>query len=405
MLKIFFYIKTEKVKQNGESPIYAKVVLGNQKITISTGKYISLERWTFTNKLRNVLKLEQEKVLKKSLEIFSLNMIRKYNEISEINPNINLSILKDEVSGKSKKTSSVQILDIFEKHNSDFAKKTMAGERATASLQKYNRSADLMRNFIKKTYGTDDIDIEQINSSFIYNLESYLKYESTFKDIVGIKNNSVVKYFKNFKTMCNYAIKLDLITKNPFNCYDGKLKVKDATFLSLEELNLIESKEFKIERLEKVKNIFLFSCYTGYAPIDACKLTPSNLIKDSTGIFWIKTDRIKTGIRANVPILPKTQKIIDKYSGQYPTLLPKLSNQKMNAYLKEIAEICGIEKKLTWYVARHTFATTVTLGNGIKIENVSAMMGHTNIKQTQHYAKVLDSSIMEDMSKIFEKFK
>lgn len=132
----------------------------------------------------------------------------------------------------------------------------MAGERASASLQKYNRSADLMRNFIKKTYGTDDIDIEQINSAFIYNLESYLKYESTFKDIVGIKNNSVVKYFKNFKTMCNYAIKLDLINKNPFNCYDGKLKVKDATFLSLEELNLIESKEYKIERLEKVKNIF-----------------------------------------------------------------------------------------------------------------------------------------------------
>ncbi|QBZ98852.1 site-specific integrase [Flavobacterium sangjuense] len=405
MLKVFFYIKTDKVKANGEAPIYAKVTLGNQKTTLSTGKDISPERWMFTNKLRNVLKLEQEKVLKKSLELFSLNLNKKFNEIYEIDPNVDLSLLKDEISGKIKSRKSILILDIFEKHNTDFARKVNNDERAAASLQKYKRSSDLMKNFIKKTYGKENFEFDEVNGAFIHNLESYLKYESEFKGIIGIKNNSVVKYFTNFKTMINFGIKINLIDKNPFVKYEGKLKVRDATFLTTDELNLIESKTFSSIRLENVKNIFLFSCYTGYAPIDACSLKLSNLIQDNNGMFWIKTDRVKTGVRANVPVLPPAQKIIDKYKDSEVGLIPKLSNQKMNAYLKEIADLCGIEKNLTWYVARHTFATTVTLGNGIKIENVSAMMGHTNIKQTQHYAKVLDSSVMQDMHKLMEKFK
>ena len=404
MLKIIFYIKSEKINLNGESPIFAKITLGNQRTTMSTGKAISAERWNATQRLRAILKLEKEKVLKKSLELFQLNIEKKYNNLINVTDDVTIAMLKDEVSEVPKNFKKVQLLDVFEKHNAEFVKRVNSGERSAASLQKYRRSAELLKNFIRKTYGVSNIDIDKINSAFIYNLETYLKFESEFKGVVGIKNNSVVKYFKNFKTICNYGIKMELIDKNPFNVYNGKLKVKDATFLSTEELNLIESKTFAVERLEKVKNMFLFSCYTGYAPIDACNLTSSNLIQDSNGLFWIKTDRAKTGIRANVPVLPPTQKIIDKYKDSETGLIPKLSNQKMNAYLKEIADLCGIEKKLTWYVARHTFATTVTLGNGIKIENVSSMMGHTNIKQTQHYAKVLDSSIMDDMSKLMTKF-
>jgi integrase len=130
-----------------------------------------------------------------------------------------------------------------------------------------------------------------------------------------------------------------------------------------------------------------------------------NLIEDAEGNQWIKTDRQKTGTRANVPLLDPCKKIIEKYAGKSDHLIPKLSNQKMNSYLKEIADHCKIKKHLTWYVARHTFATTVTLGNGIKIENVSAMMGHSSIKQTQHYAKVLDANVMEDMKKLMHKYK
>jgi integrase len=296
------------------------------------------------------------------------------------------------------------LLELFEIHNSHFLKLVTSGERAKASYQKYERSKDLIRIFLKKKYGVTDIDINDVTSSVIYNLESFLKFESEYKDVVGIKNNSVVKYFKNFKTVCNYAIKMDLIERNPFKKYDGKLNITEATFLTEEELNRIESKTFSVDRLEKVKDIFLFSCYTGYAPVDAQKLTSANIILDSKKELWIKTERQKTKIKANVPVLPQTLKIIQKYQYSEIGLIPKLSNQKMNAYLKEIADIIGLNKKLTWYVARHTFATTVTLGNGIKIENVSAMLGHTTIKQTQHYAKVLDNNVMDDMQKLKEKY-
>jgi integrase len=197
---------------------------------------------------------------------------------------------------------------------------------------------------------------------------------------------------------------MGLLDKNPFMVYDGKLNVKDATFLTQHELNAIEEKLIGNERLQKVRDIFLFSCYTGYAPVDACALTKDNLYEDSSHDLWILTHRAKTAIKANVPVLPPVLKIITKYENQQEGLIPKISNQKMNAYLKEIADICNINKHLTWYVARHTFATTVALGNGVRIENLSAMMGHTNIKQTQHYAKVMDVNVKENMDKLKKRF-
>ena len=387
-----------------ECPLYAKLILAGKTLAISIGKYITVERWETTNKLRNPIKSEKEKVLKQSLDLFQLKVEKSYNELSRLNSVVDLNDIKNEISGK-KKDETVYLLSVFDKHNEDFKLKVKINERSSASLQKYMRSKDLIGAFLKKKYNLIDIDVDKVNSAFIYNLESYLKYDSAYKGVIGIKNNSVVKYFKNFKTVCNYGIKMDLLSKNSFNRYDGKLNIKEAIFMTQLELDKIENKTFSIQRLEKVKDIFLFSCYTGYAPIDACNLKSDNLIEDNIGNQWIKSERQKTGIRANVPMLPKTKKIIDKYNGLQVGLIPKLSNQKMNSYLKEIADACEINKHLTWYVARHTFATTVTLGNGIKIENVSAMMGHTNIKQTQYYAKVLDANVMEDMSKLMEKFK
>ena len=404
MIKVLFFIKNSKVKLTGEAPIYAKLTLENETTVVSTGKNISLERWENTNKLRLNLRSEKEKVLKQSLELFQLKIEQIYLTLLKSNPDFSLNDVKNILKGNDL-GSKTFLLDIFKKHNEDFRRKVLINEKSKASLQKYNRSKDLIGAFLRKKYGKDDIEIEKVNNAFIYNLESYLKYESQYKGIVGIKNNSVVKYFKNFKTVCNYGIKMELIDKNPFANYDGKLKVTEAVFLSQEELNKIENLNLTNTRLDRVRDIFLFSCYTGYAPVDACKLTKDNIILDNDGNPWIKTERTKTKIKANVPLLPITQKIIDKYDGYQYTLLPKLSNQKMNAYLKEIADLCDLKKNLTWYASRHTFATTVTLGNGLKIENVSAMMGHSSIKQTQHYAKVLDSSVMNDMQKLMSKYK
>lgn len=406
MLKVLFYQKSDKVNKAGESPIFARLNYNNKNVSMSTGQAISKERWTSTNNLRNQLKIEKEIVIKNLLDLFQLNAAKKFTELFRIDPEVNLQLLKAELTGKVKidQPQGPTIIEIMDTYILFFNKRVKSGERAPASLQKYKRAKDLLFNFITVTYKKEDMPAFELSSSFVFKLEQFLKYESSFKDQTGIKNNSVVKYMKMYKTACNYAIKMDLIIKNPFNIYDGRLSVKDAVFLTQQELNAIENKIFPTPRLEKVKDIFLFSCYTGYAPVDALELTERNLSEDSNGNLWIMTSRAKTAIRANVPILPTVEKIISKYKNQQKGLIPKISNQKMNAYLKEIADVCGINKHLTWYVARHTFATTITLGNGVRLENVSAMMGHTNTKQTQHYAKVLDVNIMEDMAKLKSKF-
>lgn len=405
MLKVIFYLKAGKFNKSGESPIYARISYKKQSITMAAGKSILKQRWQFTDNLRSVLKLEKEKVIKNTLDLFLLGMEKKFNELLKIDQDFSLQLLKDEFKGETAvKEDCVSIIEIMNRHNEFFKRKVDAGERSKASYQKYERAKDLLITFMTKQYGIQDISLPEVNSAYVYNLEAFLKYDSSFKGKTGIQNNSVVKYMRMYKTACKYSIRMGIIDKDPFNVYDGKLHVTDATFLTQEELNLIENKKFSVKRLEKVKDVFLFSCYTGYAPVDAANLTSHNISSDGNDNLWIMTNRAKTAIRANVPILPPTLAIINKYRNMQIGLIPKLSNQKMNAYLKEIADLCGIDKHLTWYVARHTFATTVTLGNGIRIENVSAMMGHTNIKQTQHYAKVLDKNIMEDMSKLKQKY-
>jgi site-specific recombinase XerD len=405
MIKTFFYLKTDKQNNQGESPIYAKIKLQGKTTTLSTGKFISKERWHFTNKLRNSLRLNTEKNCKSAIDLLDNKIESIYFELSRNNPDTTLSDVKNKLNGKFSQMGDLDILKLFKKHNEYFKKKFETGERSKATLQKYSRAKDLLSNYIKKKHGKTSFSINDIDNQFIYNLESFLKYESSFNYKVGISHNSVVKYFQCFKTVCYYGIKRSLIITNPFLPYEEKLVIKEAVFLTKDELEKIEAKEFSTDRLNRVKDIFLFSCYTGYAPVDVQKLTKKHVIKDSEDAYWIKTNRAKTNVKANVSILPPVKRIIAKYAlFDGDKLLPKISNQKINEYLKEIADLCQIDKKLTHYVARHTFATTITLGNGVSIENVSKMMGHTTIRMTQHYAKVLDSNVKKDMDELSLKF-
>ena len=404
MLKTNFYIKADKAKLNGECPIYAKVNYNRKTITLSTGRYINPDRWKFTDNLRKPVKIQNEKVIKEYLEIFRIKIEKIYYDIQKKELDLTIEEFKSIILGKSPVNKIPHIVELIDIHNEHFSKLVAINERSKASLQKYERIKELIIQFNKKYYNCTDLPISKINGSYVFNFENFLKFESNHNGVIGIKNNTIVKYFNNLKTILNYGIKMDIVDKNPFNKYDGKISVSDATFLTVEELQRIEQKTFTIERLDKVKDIFLFSCYTGYAPVDACKLTSENVIVDADNTSWIITTRQKTGTRSNVPVLPPVLRIIEKYKSKENTLIPSISNQKMNAYLKEIADLVGITKNLTWYVARHTFATTVTLGNGVRLENVSSMLGHTVIKQTQHYAKVLDVNVMKDMKKLKDMF-
>lgn len=406
MIKQIFYLKSDRSVNRNEYPIYLKLTYKGQSTTLSTGKCISKERWTSTYHLRAPLRVKEEKTCKLVLDRIEEELELIYINLHKSRKQLNVNDIKNYYLGKSIDEKDKDIISIFKVHNKNFKLKVKHGERSKASLQKYERAQSLIENFLNDKMNKKNYQAKNIDSSFVLKLEDYLKHESIYKGKIGIGHNSVVKYFKTFKTVCNYGIKMNLINENPFNCYEGKLKIKEAVFLTKKELERIENKKIDNERLNRVRDIFIFSTYTSYAPIDVHSLTTENLITDSSGCLWLKTNRAKTNIKSNVPVLSPVKRIIDKYAGLYgEKLLPPLSNQKMNAYLKEIADICGINKKLTHYVARHTFATTVTLGNGIAIENVSSMMGHTKLSTTQHYAKVLDQNVKNDMEKLNQKYK
>lgn len=220
-----------------------------------------------------------------------------------------------------------------------------------------------------------------------------------------MENNGVMKHLERFRKMIRLAVKLAWMDKNPFEFFKLKMQKFDRGYLSNEELLAIEQKEFNIQRIQYAKDLFVFSCYTGMAYIDVIQLTPHNIILGMDGNHWIKTIREKTDTSVNVPILPKAALIIEKYRNNprsiaRGTLFPVISNQKLNSYLKEIADLCKIESHLTFHLARHTFATSITLSNGVPIETVSKMLGHTTIRTTQIYAKVVEQKVSQDMAKL-----
>ena len=239
----------------------------------------------------------------------------------------------------------------------------------------------------------------EINGEFVRAFEFYLKTEKE------CQQNTVIRYMKCLKKITNLALANEWIAKDPFIGIKFHEKEVIREFLTLEELQTIYQKEFTVERIVLVRDIFIFAAFTGLAFIDVQQLSPEHLVRDDNGNLWIRKPRQKTKNMCNIPLLDIPQEILKKYENhpfrhKKGTLLPVPCNQKMNSYLKEIADLCNIQKKLTTHTARHSYATSVCLANGVSIENVAKMLGHSNIKMTQHYAKVLDRSIMKVMCNV-----
>jgi len=261
--------------------------------------------------------------------------------------------------------------------------------------------------FLKEEYGIEDIKLKKLNYRFISDFEQYLrKYRPSTR--TKCTNNGAMKHMERLKKISRLAVRLDWIAKDPFENYKLRFEKTEREYLTKRELSLIEETRFTKEGVEKCKDIFLFSCYTGLSYIDVKALTPDHLLKGIDGNEWLFTKRIKTDEKLKIPLLPQAKEIIKKYEDSperkvMKVLLPVYSNQKVNYYLKEICKTCKIYKKVTFHTARHTFATTVTLSNGVPIETVSKMLGHTKLTTTQIYARVLEKKVGEDMRKLVEK--
>jgi site-specific recombinase XerD len=399
-VNFLFFIKRSKLLRNGEAAIYLRIKVGASEAEISTLKSAKPEMWS-SAKQGATGKSEEARDINRYLEHLKRQLMMFINEMRDEGKEITARALKNAMTGKSEEERS--ILSVFRNHN-DGVKKLVGKDFAAATHQRYETCMMHIKDYIKEKYRANDLNLNRIDPDFIRGFELYLKSTR------NCGHNSAMKYIKNFKKIVKIALGNGWMKNDPFVNIRFKLKKVERPFLTEEEISIIMNKDFHCDRLRQVADIFIFGCFTGYAYSDLKHLTTENMVRDENGQMWIHAKRQKTKMVSHVPLLPPAQKIILKYK-RHPhciknnVLLPVLSNQKLNAYLKEVADLCGINKVLSTHIARHTFATTVTLNNDIPIESVSKMLGHSTITMTQNYAKMLDKKVGNDMKKVMDKFK
>ncbi|MBJ7882644.1 site-specific integrase [Gelidibacter salicanalis] len=399
-LSLLFYIKKSKADEHGKANIYLRITLDGRRAECSIHRKIHSSEWNPKTQLalgNSMVAQEINRelgVIKNKIYSIQHQFQREEKEYTAID-------LRDAYLGKDK--TQKMLLEIFHEHNTE-VESLIGKDFAAGTAERYRTCKKHVASFIKTKYKKNDIPVQDIDHKFITGLEYYLK--TTRK----CAHNSAIKYITNFKKIIRIAHANDWIDKDPFLHWKAKLKIVDREFLTEQEIQKIINLDLKMERLDQVRDIFIFCCFTGLAYADVKKLNRGDISVGADGEEWVKTKRSKTDTRSNIPILPIAKTIIEKYKDnellkEKDLVLPVLSNQKMNAYIKEIANLCGITKNLTFHLARHTFATTVTLTNGVPIESVSKMLGHTNLKTTQHYAKILDMKVSKDMAILRSKFK
>ncbi|MFT7592195.1 MAG: site-specific recombinase XerD [bacterium] len=328
------------------------------------------------------------------LETMRNKAYQGFTELSREYDDITPHMVRDYIQGVHG-GSSRTLIDIWQEHNEEI-KRTIGKEFSYSLWQKHNTAINHYKDFLRVKYRMSDMPIKQIKYNVIREFFEFLL------DDKGLKYNTSIKFLQLMKKITNRAIRSSWLKVDPFEEMSFTLKETDRPYLTDEELKWIIEREFHNARLGLVKDLFLFSCYTGMAYADVKKLHKAEIERTPDGLWWIKTRRQKTKQKIQIPLLATAKDIIDKYTDisklkANEKVLPVMSNQKLNSYLKEVADLSGIEKNLTFHVARHTFATTVTLQNGVSIESVSRMLGHSNIKSTQHYARIVDKKVAEEM--------
>jgi site-specific recombinase XerD len=359
---------------------------------------LSVEQSQWDSKTGKVRGRNAESVkLNALLDNIRCSLINHFQSIEQKDGYATPEKIRDAFLGKQ--ISQETILQVFKKYNERLNELKNANHKSPKTVEKYERSCKRIEAFLLDKRHLKDIPLREINYDFIIEFENYLLVDCKYG------HNTASKYMQYFRSVFLTAKNNGLVTADPFHNHKITFRKVDLGYLEEEELQILMEKSFSIKRLEQVRDLFIFSCWTGLAFIDVMNLTKDNIRKSFDDNMWIITKRRKTDVKVNVPILTIPQKILEKYEGTLPenTVLPKISNQKMNAYLKEIADLCGIKKNLTTHVARHTFATTTTLTKGVPIETVSKMLGHTKLSTTQIYARITERKISNDMNVLSQK--
>jgi len=375
-----------------------RITLNGNRVDLATHHFTLAEKWDVKHGYVKGPK-EETRIVNTSLENIRAKVLKIYNQLEASGKPITAEVIRNILTGKSKNRRG--LVEVFKLYNDQLKAKVGHGY-SYGTFEKYTATCQKVESYIKDQYNRSDLFLDELDFQFITNYELFLKSK------LNNKHNTASKSVSFLKRIIRYSLQNGWLDKDPFLSFRCPYKDPDRAFLSKEELELLQKKDLVVNRLAVVRDMYVFSCYTGLPFSDMEKLTPDDLSTGIDGEKWIIYNRVKTGNRAPIPLLPVPMQIIGRYEN-YPVnvnkgrLLPVYSNQKINGYLKELAAVCGINKNLTFHTARHTFATTVTLTNGVPIETVSKMLGHSSIKTTQIYSKVVDTKVSQDMKVLKEK--
>jgi site-specific recombinase XerD len=398
-ISILFYLRKSKSKNQNAVPVYMRITVNGGRIEQTTNRMVDVAKWSAdAGRLRG--NMPEAKSFNSFLDTLKNKVYACERELIQDGKEVTFETFRNKWMKIEERAR--MLMEIFQQHN-DQLRELVGKEYSKGTLENFIRTHQHIKKFLRWKLGMEDMNIKKLNYEFITDFEFWLKTQRK------CEHNSAIKYVSNLKKITNLCIRRGWLPRDPFLGYKMTRREVERGFLTEQEIQTIAAKNFLSGRLSNVRDIFLFSCFTGLAYVDVQKFKRSEIAIGVDGEKWIFTKRQKTETASRIPLLPLATELLEKYK-DHPQckhsdkLLPVPSNQKMNAYLKEIADTCGINKNLTFHLARHTFATTVTLSNGVPIETVSKMWGHKNLKTTQHYAKILDSKVSEDMKLLREKY-
>jgi site-specific recombinase XerD len=397
---LFWLNKSRSV--NNVAEIYARITVNGKRTNIGLKRKVCIDHWDNQNK-KVIGKSKEAREINYCLNLVQSRLLDIYQDLKYKGELITAQLIKSKYNGNS--INSKSLLELLEYHN-----KKIERTLAKGTIRNFGITENYINKFLKQKLRTTDIFLHQLNYKFISDLEIFLVNYYPKGHPKAMSHNTVMKHLQRLRKVINLAYQLEWIERDPFLRWKPTFEQKQREFLNANELQNLETYNFRIDRLDRVRDLFVFSCYTGISYSDIMCLTKNNLVIGIDGNKWIVTKRLKTKTSVRVPLLDQAKKILDKYENHPITLvsnslLPIITNEKTNLYLKEIADAVGITKNLTFHMARHTFATTVTLSNGVPIETVSKMLGHTKLATTQIYARVLDKKLSDDMNSLRDRLR
>jgi len=395
---VIFY--TRKKRNNPKMlDIYARVTVNVEREEISLKKDIYFSLWDIH---RGRVKGNTAKAARINAYIEQVNglLFAAYREVLLKGGLITAKAVKRRFLGEDEERKT--LMELVKYHNS-----TMHTTLKFGTTKNYYTTEKYLTQFLKEKKKSSDIWLSQLNYRFIVDFEHFIRTYKPKKTRKTCGNNGTMKHLERLMKIVTLGVKMDWLEKDPFRNYKLNFVKTERNYLTQREIDLIVDTTFTSKAYERVKDVFLFSCYTGLSYVDVKELRADQLLIGIDGNSWLHTKREKTNETVKIPLLPKAKEIAEKYATHksvFGKLLPVLSNQKTNQYLKEIVKACGIHKHITFHSARHTFATTVTLSNGVPIETVSKLLGHTKLSTTQIYARVLQKKVGEDMGVLIQHY-